>query len=118
MGRGSGGFTKPVTIEVFQEVHAEVKTLVVPEGGELPPEEELVALEAAEAEAAAAAAAEAETEHAEAEHAIAEVLEDAEEDLLEASADEAAAVADGPDTEAVAELDRVVDGDEGEEPVS
>jgi hypothetical protein len=47
----------------------------VPEGGELPPEEELAALEAAEAEAAVAAVAEAEVEHAEAEHAIAEVLE-------------------------------------------
>ncbi len=46
-----------VPIELFQDVHVEVKTLVVPEGGELPPEEELAALEAAEAEAAAAAAA-------------------------------------------------------------
>lgn len=64
-----------VPIEVFQDVQAEVKALVVPEGGELPPEEELAALEAAEAEAAAAATAEAETEHAEAEHAIAEVFE-------------------------------------------
>ena len=62
-----GRYTIP--IEVFQDVHVEVKTLVVPEGGELPPEEELAALEAAEAEAAAAAAAEAETVHAEAEHA-------------------------------------------------
>ena len=52
-----------------------MKTLVVPEGGELPPEEELAALEAAEAEAAAAAAVEAEVEHVEAETAIAEVLE-------------------------------------------
>jgi large subunit ribosomal protein L9 len=64
-----------VPVEVFQDVQAEVKTLVVPEGGELPPEEELAALEAAEAEAAAAAAVEAETEHAEAEHAIAEVVQ-------------------------------------------
>jgi large subunit ribosomal protein L9 len=68
-----GRYTVP--IEVFQDVQAEVKTLVVPEGGELPPEEELAALEAAEAEAAASAAVEAETEHVEAEHAIAEVLE-------------------------------------------
>ncbi len=37
-----------VPIEVFQDVTAEVKTLVVPEGGELPPEEELEAMEAAE----------------------------------------------------------------------
>ena len=56
-----------IPIELFQDVSVEVKTLVVPEGGELPPEEELAALEAAEAEAEAAAAEEAETEHAEAE---------------------------------------------------
>jgi large subunit ribosomal protein L9 len=67
-----GRYTVP--IELFQDVHVEVKTLVVPEGGELPPEEELVALEAAEAEAAAAAEAEAEAAHDEAETAIAEVL--------------------------------------------
>jgi len=49
-----------IPIDVFQDVTAEVKTLVEPEGGELPPEEELAAMEAAEraqAEAAAAAAA-------------------------------------------------------------
>ena len=48
-----------VPIDVFQDVSVEVKTLVVPEGGELPPEEELAAMEAAElaeAEAEAAAA--------------------------------------------------------------
>jgi hypothetical protein len=33
---------------LFQDVTAEVRTLVVPEGGELPPEEELEALAAAE----------------------------------------------------------------------
>jgi large subunit ribosomal protein L9 len=46
-----------VPIEVFQDVDVEVKTLVVPEGGELPPEEELEAMAAAEAEAAAEEAA-------------------------------------------------------------
>jgi len=45
-----------VTIGVYEDVSAEVKLLVVPEGGELPPEEELAAMEAAEAAAAAAAA--------------------------------------------------------------
>jgi large subunit ribosomal protein L9 len=51
-----------VPIELFQDVTAEVRTLVVPEGGELPPEEELEAMEAAErAEAEAEAGAEAET---------------------------------------------------------
>jgi large subunit ribosomal protein L9 len=37
-----------IPIELFQDVTVEVRTLVVPEGGELPPEEELVALEAAQ----------------------------------------------------------------------
>jgi large subunit ribosomal protein L9 len=37
-----------VPIDVFQDVRAEVKTLVVPEGGELPSEEELAAMEQAE----------------------------------------------------------------------
>lgn len=46
-----------LSIQVFEGVVAEVKTLVVPEGGELPPEEELEAMEQAEAAAAAAAAA-------------------------------------------------------------
>jgi len=47
-----------IPIQVFEDVSVDVKTLVVPEGGELPPEEELVAMEAAEAEARAAAEAE------------------------------------------------------------
>src|SRR5436190_1692095 len=37
-----------IPIELFQDVTAELRTLVVPEGGELPPEEELEAMEAAE----------------------------------------------------------------------
>jgi large subunit ribosomal protein L9 len=45
-----------VPIELFQDVTAEVRTLVVPEGGELPPEEELEAMEAAEHAHAAEAA--------------------------------------------------------------
>jgi large subunit ribosomal protein L9 len=80
-----GRFSVP--IELFQDVHVEVKTLVVPEGGELPPEEELAAIEAAEAEAAAAAAAAvaaAAAEHAEAEAAIAEAI--AEDELEEEEA--------------------------------
>jgi large subunit ribosomal protein L9 len=68
-----GRYAIPITL--FEDVQVEVKTLVVPEGGELPPEEELAALEAAEAEAAAAA----EAEHAEAESVVAEVI--AEEEL-------------------------------------
>ena len=60
-----------VPIAVFEDVRVEVKTLVVPLGGELPPEEELEAMEAAEAAAAAEAEAEAAAATAEAEEAIA-----------------------------------------------
>lgn len=80
-----------IPIELFQDVEVEVKTLVVPEGGELPPEEELSALEAAEAEAAAAADAEAEAAHVEAESAIAEVLGDEEPEQLDDASESAAA---------------------------
>jgi len=51
-----------VTIEVFQDVSVEVKTLVKPEGGELPPEEELEAMAAQEQAEAAEAAGEPEPE--------------------------------------------------------
>ena len=67
-----GRYAVPITL--FEDVQVEVKTLVVPEGGELPPEEQLAALETVETEAAASAAAEAEAEHAEAESAIAGLL--------------------------------------------
>jgi large subunit ribosomal protein L9 len=96
-----------VPIEVFTDVSAEVRTLVVPEGGELPPEEELEAMEAAvhaaeaaEAEAAAAQQADVEAEverfeaeeEAEAESAAAEVeeeaLEGAEVEAVEAETEE------------------------------
>jgi large subunit ribosomal protein L9 len=42
-----------VPIDVFEGVRVEVKTMVVPEGGELPSEEELEAMAAAEAAASA-----------------------------------------------------------------
>jgi large subunit ribosomal protein L9 len=45
-----------VPIDVFEGVRVDVKTLVVPEGGELPSEDELAAWEAEEAAEAAAAA--------------------------------------------------------------
>jgi large subunit ribosomal protein L9 len=57
-----------VPIEVFQDVSVDVKTLVVPEGGELPPEEELAAMAAAEAAANAPAPAEADARAAEVEY--------------------------------------------------
>ena len=90
-----------IPIEVFTDVSAEVRTLVVPEGGELPPEEELEEMEAAvkaaeagEAEAAAAQQAdvEADVERYEAEEAAAEVeeeaLEEAEVEAVEAETEE------------------------------
>jgi large subunit ribosomal protein L9 len=75
-----------VPIELFQGISVEIKTLVVPEGGELPEEEELEALETAEAEAEAAA----EAAHEEAEAAIAEVIAEEEPggELQEALQDE------------------------------
>ncbi len=84
-----GRYTVP--IELFQDVQVEVKTLVVPEGGELPPEEELAALEAAEAGAQAAAEAEAVAAHAEAETVIAEVLAEDEPEESETADTEPAA---------------------------
>ena len=62
--RRIGRFAIP--IQIFDDVTVDVKTLVIPEGGELPPEEELQAMEAAEAEAEAAKEAEAEAHRAEA----------------------------------------------------
>jgi large subunit ribosomal protein L9 len=49
-----------VPVELFQDVTATLRLLVVPEGGELPPEEELEALDQAAAQEEAAAEAEAE----------------------------------------------------------
>lgn len=93
-----GRYTVP--IEVFEDVQVEVKTLVVPEGGELPPEEELEAMEVAEAEAQASAEAEAEAAHAEAESAIAEVIAAEEPEELEEPAE---GVEGEPVSEAIAE---------------
>jgi large subunit ribosomal protein L9 len=61
-----------VPVELFQDVTATLRLAIVPEGGELPPEEELEALDQAAAEAEAAAAAEAEQARA-AEEAATEV---------------------------------------------
>jgi large subunit ribosomal protein L9 len=68
-----GRYAIPIT--VYEGVQVEVKTLVVPIGGELPPEEELEAMVAAEMAAAASAEAEVAEAHIEAEAAITEVLE-------------------------------------------
>jgi large subunit ribosomal protein L9 len=97
-----------IPVHVFEGVTAEVKTLVVPEGGELPPEEELAALEAAErAEAEAEAAAHEEAlRETEAAMAAEDELRAAVEAEAEADADAGAGVeADEPavDSEAAGE---------------
>ena len=74
-----------VPVELFADVTATLRLAVVPEGGELPPQEELDAIAAAEAEAEAAAQAEADAEHAQAEAEIeAVVAEDEAEEEAEA----------------------------------
>jgi len=89
-----GRYAIPIT--VFEGVEVEVKTLVIPEGGELPPEEELAAMEAAEA--AEQAAAEAETVAADEE--LVEIADELEEETPEP------AEADVPDDE----FERTADG--------
>jgi large subunit ribosomal protein L9 len=56
-----------VPVELFAEATATLRLAIVPEGGELPPQEELDAIAAAEAESEAAEQAEAEAAHAEVE---------------------------------------------------
>ena len=97
-----------IPIQVFEGVTAEVRTLVVPEGGELPPEEELAAMEAAETEAAEAAAAEQQAQHAEAEEIIETEL--ATEDEAETETDSADEPAEGdPET-----VDTALDAEPGD----
>jgi hypothetical protein len=87
-----------VPIDVFTDVRVEVKTLVVPEGGELPPEEELEAAREAE-EAAEREAAEREAaEHRAAAEALAAV--EAEEEPAEEEPAAAEPAADAPDADA------------------
>ena len=84
-----------VPVDVFTDVRVEVKTLVVPEGGELPPEEELEAVREAE-EAAEREAAEREAaEHRAAAEAVAAV--EAEEEAAEAEEEAEEAEASAPE---------------------
>jgi large subunit ribosomal protein L9 len=91
-----------VPLELFTDVTATLRLAVVPEGGELPPEEELQALDAEAAEAEAAAAAEAEEARSAAEAATeAAVTEaEAEEQVPEDSFDRAVEAADEAPDEA------------------
>jgi large subunit ribosomal protein L9 len=100
-----------VPIEVFTDVTAEVKVLVVPEGGELPPEEELEAMAAAEAEAEAAR----EAAEAEATAAVQAAIEDVEAKAAEAAKAEAAEPETEPDaTESEAAEAPEAEGDAAE----
>ena len=76
-----------IPVQIFEDVSVDVKVLAVPEGGELPPEEELAAMEAAEAEAQAAVQAEADAHRAEAQAEL-ESLEDEPEAASEEGASE------------------------------
>jgi large subunit ribosomal protein L9 len=88
-----------VPVELFPDVTATLRLAIVPEGGELPPEEELEALAAAEAEAEAEAQAQAEAEHEQAEAAIEEVVAEDEEEADEEIQAEAASDASEPEPE-------------------
>ena len=87
-----------VPVELFQDVTATLRLLVVPEGGELPPEEELQALDQAAAQEEAAAEAEAEQVRA-AETAATEVA------VAEAEAEEKVPEPDETAAEAVPEAE-------------
>jgi large subunit ribosomal protein L9 len=85
-----------VPVELFADVTATLRLAIVPEGGELPPQEELDAIAAAEAEAEAAAQAETEAQQAEAEAELEAVVaeDEAEEGEPEAKAETAQAAAE------------------------
>ena len=92
-----GRFTVPIAL--FTDVDVEMQMHVVPEGGELPPEETLEAMEAAERAEAEAAAQEAAAQHAEAEELVEEAAAeepDEETEAPEAAADEPAAPEEAP----------------------
>ena len=100
-----GRFSVP--INVYEGVTAEVKLIVVPEGGELPPEAELVAMEAAEAAEAAKAQADAEAAAADAAEAIADAVADDAPAPIAADEDDDDVAVDAADGDAVAEDDEV-----------
>ena len=83
-----------VPIEVFEDVVVEVRTLVVPEGGELPPEEELAALEAEERAAEEAALAAERDQAVESEVALEEALAEEEAEQAEGPEERAAPAAE------------------------
>jgi large subunit ribosomal protein L9 len=106
-----------IPVSVFEDVSVDVKTLVVPIGGELPPEEELEAYAAEEAAEAEAAAEADRAAAAEAQAAIEEVVEadEAEVEAEEADAGEVEPVAEAP-AEAAADAEPQADAEAEPEP--
>ena len=96
-----------VPVELFADVTATLRLAVVPEGGELPPEEELEALDQVAAQEEAAAAAEAEEARAAAEAATEAAVAEAEAEAEEQPAAEPAGAEapSEPAAEAEAETD-------------
>ncbi|MGE5433323.1 MAG: 50S ribosomal protein L9 [Candidatus Doudnabacteria bacterium] len=98
-----------VPVELFADVTATLRLAVVPEGGELPPEEELEALDQVAAQEEAAAAAEAEEARAAAEAAteaaVAEAEAEAEAEEQPADEPAGAEAPSEPAAEAEAETD-------------
>jgi large subunit ribosomal protein L9 len=76
-----------VPVELFPDVTATLRLAIVPEGGELPPQEELDAIAAEEARAEAEAQAAAEAEHAQAEAEIEAIVTEDEDEDEEAEAE-------------------------------
>jgi large subunit ribosomal protein L9 len=91
-----------IPVELFADVTASLRLAVVPEGGELPPQEELDAIAAEEARAEAEAQAQAEAEHAQAEAEIEAVVAE-EEGEEEAEESESPAAEPEPEAEATPE---------------
>jgi large subunit ribosomal protein L9 len=79
-----------IPVELFTDVTAALRLAVVPEGGELPPQEELDAIAAEEARAEAEAQAQAEAEHAQAEAEIEAVVGEDEDEQEEEAEQEVA----------------------------
>jgi large subunit ribosomal protein L9 len=90
-----------IPVELFADVTPTLRVAVVPEGGELPPQEELDAIAAEEARAEAEALAQAQAEHAEAEAEIEAVVAE-EEEVEEEAPEEPEAPAEGGSDSAAA----------------
>jgi len=87
-----------VPVELFADVTATLRLAIVPEGGELPPQEELDAIAAEEARAEAEAQAAAEAEHEQAEAEIEAIVSEDEDEAEEEAAAEPEADSDQRDS--------------------